>query len=115
MLEPNRPYTLEDVGRASSYPLADQDHLNRVFAGRIRLLGPEWNCSWGRIAAQRRFAAEAGLPVPPPVDPVVLHYHGPAKPWKHLGLRRPLWQWPQVRRYRKARLEFNGRFPRLAF
>lgn len=107
--------SLEDVGRAATYPLADQDHLNRVFAGRARLLGPEWNCSWGRIAAQRRFMAAAGLPVPPPADPIVLHFHGPAKPWKRAAWRRPLWQWPQVLRYRRALRAFNRRFPGLAF
>lgn len=106
---------LEDVASAATLPLADQDHLNRVFAGRAQLLGPEWNCSWGRIAAQRRYMGVVGLPLPPPADAIVMHFHGPAKPWKPLGLRRPLWHWPQVLRYRKAQRAFNARFPALAF
>lgn len=112
--DPGLAAALEDVERAAGYPLADQDHLNRVFAGRVRLLGPEWNCSWGRLAAQRRFMRAAGLPVPPPAGAIVLHFHGPAKPWKRLGWR-PLWHWPHVLRYRRAQRDFNARFPALAF
>lgn len=109
--DPSLAAALEDVAQAARYPLADQDHLNRVFEGRAGLLAPEWNASWGRIAAQRRHMAAAGVTVPPPADPIVVHFHGPAKPWKHMGWRRSLWQWPQVLRYRQAQREFDAVFP----
>lgn len=106
---------LEDVGRAASYPLGDQDHLNRVFQGRAALLGPEWNCSWGRLETQRRLMAAAGLPVPAGGGMAIDHYHGPNKPWKTLGPVKTLPRWSEIRGYRRDLRVFNARYPDLAF
>ncbi|MFD1880584.1 glycosyltransferase family 8 protein [Paracoccus pacificus] len=106
---------LEDVATASGYPLGDQDHLNRVFQNRATLIDPAWNCSWGRLHRQRSLMAKAGLPMAPPSDLAIIHYHGPNKPWKKLGWRKNWPRWPQIQRYRRALRAFNARYLDLAF
>lgn len=106
---------LEDVAAASMYEHADQDHLNRVFAGRFHLLSPEWNCSWGRLQTQIRFMRSTGLPTSSATTPSIVHYHGAAKPWLRRAWRRPLWHWPEVLRYRREQRLFNEQFPEFVF
>lgn len=109
---------LEDVERASSYPLGDQDHLNSIFVDRVTFLSPEWNCSWGRLRKHRAFLRSCA------VEPAVadsggrqkiIHYHGPHKPWRKVPLKRLMRCWWPVLQYRMARRAFLRNFPDLAF
>ncbi|WCR10252.1 hypothetical protein JHW45_14435 [Paracoccus stylophorae] len=108
--EPALVSQLEDVQAAATYPLADQDHLNRVFAGRILHLGPEWNCSWRRLTRQRQYQAATGIPTDPATaatGPVVIHYHGKYKPWQPVPLKHALRAAPLAFEYRLARSRFR--------
>lgn len=101
---------LEDVQAAASFSLADQDHINHVFAGRIRHLGPEWNCSWRRLGRQRRFLARTGIAVDAATAadrPVILHYHGRHKPWQPIPLKHAFRFVPVVLEYRWARAQMR--------
>lgn len=115
--EPDLTTAFEDAERAASCKLADQDHVNHVLAGRIVLLGPEWNCSWGQIARQRRAVALGGVTVVGAAGGVrVIRYHGPAKPWlPQQWSTRTRRRYSQILRYRWTKLRFNRRFPALAF
>ena len=76
---------MQDMIAAQGYPTVDQDRINVIFEGRITHLDPAWNCSWGRLRQQRQF--EAGLPSTAAMPrPVILHFHGPKKPWHQLRL-----------------------------
>lgn len=76
--------SMEDIRQASTYPLGDQDHLNRVFCDRILYLNPAWNASWGRSSRQRSLARKIGGNAGETLAlaPVIIHFHGPKKPWQ---------------------------------
>lgn len=98
--EPALQAAMEDMKAAQGYPTVDQDRINVVFSGRITLLDPAWNCSWGRLARQRRDMA--GLPVAGAVpSPRILHFHGPNKPWQRLRISTLRKGGLQVLRYRR--------------
>ncbi len=115
--DPATAAALEDVERAAACPLADQDHVNQIFDGRLHLLDPAWNCSWGRLRRQRKNLAKAGIRVASERGGArVIHYHGPAKPWLPLAFdKRTRRRLPHILRYRLARFRFNRLFPALAF
>ncbi|MGR3248383.1 MAG: glycosyltransferase family 8 protein [Paracoccus sp. (in: a-proteobacteria)] len=76
---------IEDVATASACTHGDQDHLNALFGTRLMQLDPAWNASWGRVRRHRALLARAGSATigKAPGSPVILHYHGPKKPWQH--------------------------------
>ena len=101
---------MADMVAARGFPTVDQDRINILFRDRIVHLDPAWNCSWGRLAQQRRH--QAGLPVTGVQPaPMILHFHGPRKPWQPLRLStlsrgaRAIW------RYRKEMAAFHRRYP----
>jgi len=108
---------MQDLGRASKCSWGDQDHLNNVFAGRVRLIDPAYNSSWSRTSKQRRFIAELG---PTPLEltnipAAIIHFHGPKKPWHKA--RHDLWsrRARAVFSYRRELAKFVHEFPDLAF
>lgn len=107
---------LEDVAAASAAEWGDQDHLNVLFAGHTRLLNPAFNSSWGRTRRQRRFAKTLGGNGDEllPQSDVIVHYHGPKKPWKNA--RFDFWSQRarSVMRYRHVMGQFVRLFPDLA-
>lgn len=106
---------VKDVIAASACSHGDQDHLNALFRGSVVQLDLAWNASWGRTAKHRRFLARSGTPVQGvlPGSPVILHYHGPEKPWR--GARWDLWssRGRATLTYRRALRRFLRRFPHL--
>jgi lipopolysaccharide biosynthesis glycosyltransferase len=107
---------MQDLERASKCSWGDQDHLNNVFAGRVRLLDPAYNSSWSRTSKQRRFIAKLG-PSPSEVINIpnaIIHFHGPLKPWKNA--RHDLWsrRARAVFSYRRELTKFDHEFPDLA-
>lgn len=108
---------MKDLERASRYSLGDQDHLNNVFAGRVRLLDPAYNSSWSRTSKQREFITKLG-PSRSEIETIpdaVIHFHGPKKPWKNA--RCNLWsrRGRAVYSYRRELAKFVRKFPDLAF
>ena len=64
-------------------PFVDQDWINHVLRGRIRLMAPEWNSGYGNhrsgktpMPLWRRWAHR-----PAREAPKILHYWGREKPW----------------------------------
>ncbi|MCA0922747.1 glycosyltransferase family 8 protein [Pseudooceanicola nanhaiensis] len=116
----NRPEgldRLEDVAHASSLRMGDQDHLNLLYPGEAHLLNPAYNSSWGRTAEQRGFvrrlgghASESAL-----LPDVMVHFHGPKKPWKRD--RFDLWSQRAraVRAYRRDMGAYTRAYPALSF
>ena len=101
---------MEDVGAAAGFPTVDQDRINLLFKGRITHLDPAWNCSWGRLKLQRKH--QAGLPViAKNAHPLVVHFHGPHKPWHPLRLSSLSRGGMAVWRYRRDMATFRRRFP----
>lgn len=116
--EPALLSALSNLDAAGSYgnQLDDQDHVNHVFRGRVQLLNPAWNSSWGREERQRDFARQLGGQGAEitPMEARILHFHGPNKPW--LRPRRDLWS-QRARRvyaYRRLMRAFTARFPDLS-
>jgi lipopolysaccharide biosynthesis glycosyltransferase len=115
--EPALCDAMQDIERASKCSWGDQDHLNNVFAGRVRLLDPAYNSSWSRTSKQRRFIAELG-PAPlelTKIPDAIIHFHGPKKPWHKA--RHDLWsrRARAVFSYRRELAKFVHEFPDLAF
>ena len=101
---------MEDVAATAGYPTLDQDWINVIFEGRITHLDPAWNASWGRLALQRRH--QAGLPVTGAApQPMVVHFHGPHKPWKPLRLSSLSRNARAVLQYRRDMASFHRRYP----
>jgi lipopolysaccharide biosynthesis glycosyltransferase len=76
---------MEDLAAAARFPTVDQDRINEIFEGRMAHLDPAWNASWGRVGLQRRDTQS--LPVLAAADrPLIVHFHGPNKPWQPLRL-----------------------------
>lgn len=75
---------IEDVAAASARTHGDQDHLNALFGTNVMQLDPAWNSSWGRIRRHREMLARSALNTDGivPDRPIILHYHGPKKPWR---------------------------------
>jgi lipopolysaccharide biosynthesis glycosyltransferase len=103
---------MEDVAATAGYPTLDQDWINVIFQDRIIHLDPVWNCSWGRLKMQRKH--QAGLPlIAPEPHPLVVHFHGPHKPWQKIrmsSLSRNAWA---VWQYRRDMATFRSRFPNI--
>ena len=103
---------MEDMAAAHGYPTVDQDRINVVFQDDMSWLDPAWNCSWGRLSLQRRL--QKGLPSSPAsANPVVLHFHGPHKPWHPLRLSGLKKGAASIWRYRRHMAEFRKQFPDL--
>ncbi|ARO15873.1 Lipopolysaccharide 3-alpha-galactosyltransferase (plasmid) [Ketogulonicigenium robustum] len=116
--DPTLVAALEDVQTAAQYPLADQDHLNRVFAGQAHVLAPQWNCSWGRLRLQRRYLADCVMMAdgnPATEGPIVIHYHGPKKPWRRVPLVHKLRFARAIWAYRTAQRAFLREFPDFSY
>lgn len=106
---------VEDVVSASACEHGDQDHLNALLHGKVVQLDLAWNASWGRLRRHRGFLAKTGTPTRGmlPGAPVILHYHGPEKPW-----RKPRWDlWSSRGRatlaYRRVLRAFLAAYPDL--
>ena len=108
---------LEDVAHASSLRMGDQDHLNQLYPGEAHLLNPAYNSSWGRTAAQRGFARKLGGEASETAElaDVMVHFHGPKKPWKRA--RYDLWSQRAraVQAYRKQMRAYANAYPDLSF
>lgn len=106
---------IEDVAAASARTHGDQDHLNALFGTDVRQLDPAWNSSWGRISRHRDMLARSGLTSDGmvPDRPVILHYHGPKKPWR--DRRWDLWssRGRATMIYRRALRRFAHQYPHL--
>jgi lipopolysaccharide biosynthesis glycosyltransferase len=79
--------------------LPDEDALNAVLDGAIAEVSPLWNM---------RAKIWAGREVRRRLQPVILHYDGPNKPWKRFGAGQRLWRFE--RDYR-AYVRFAARSP----
>ena len=86
--EPEVIQKMQDFAALEGYRFLDQDHLNRLFAGRVLYLPHRWNSVWGRAKYQSRLWQTLGLPVAETADeePAIVHFTGPKKPWKKLRL-----------------------------
>lgn len=73
----------------------DQNWLNVVFRGQIRLLAPEWNTLWGnRLTGRSPFpASERMAYAESRENPAVVHFTGRLRPWE---IRHP-WLYPKRR------------------
>ena len=103
---------MEDMVAAQGYPTVDQDRINIIFKDRITHLDPAWNCSWGRLALQRRDNGNLATVGFSP-KPLILHFHGPNKPWHRLRmstLRKGFWS---SLAYRREISAFERMFPDL--
>lgn len=103
---------MEDMAAAQGHATVDQDRINLLFAGRILHLDPAWNASWGRLARQRRVATRP-VAGPRPAGPLVIHFHGPNKPWHDLRLSSLRKGGLAVLAYRRAMRRFRRDFPDL--
>ncbi|WP_435654944.1 glycosyltransferase family 8 protein [Brucella pituitosa] len=114
--EPELHQSMHDLVRASACPLGDQDHLNNVFRGRVHLLNPAYNSSWRDAPRQRRHIARLGgdAEESKTAPDIIVHFHGPEKPWKRP--RRDLWKSRAraVWRYRREMQEYAQSYPDLA-
>ncbi|TMV69915.1 lipopolysaccharide 3-alpha-galactosyltransferase [Thioclava sp. BHET1] len=114
--EPALMTRLEDVAAASAAAWGDQDHLNMLFAGRVHHVNPAYNSSWRRTAEQRSFLRKLGAAGPEVADmpDVIVHFHGPKKPWKKP--RYGLWsrRARAVQDYRRRMRAFAALFPDLS-
>ncbi len=114
--EANLLHAMQDVARASAYPMGDQDHLNRIFLGKVHFLNPAYNSTWDRAGKQRRQIARfGGLPEETrETQNIIVHFLGPDKPWKipryDLWKRRARAVW----RYRREMREYARFYPDLA-
>lgn len=74
---------MQDFSDLEGYRFLDQDHLNRLFAGRTNFLLHRWNSVWGRSRFQSQLWAALSLPVAESDGqaPAVVHFTGPKKPW----------------------------------
>lgn len=103
----------EDVLAASATEWGDQDHLNFIFQNRVAFLNPAYNSSWGRSDRQRRFSMSFGAARTETarLPDVIVHFHGPRKPWKKP--RYDLWsrRARAVMAYRRQMRRFRQRFP----
>lgn len=106
---------MEDVIAASACTHGDQDHLNALFATDLLQLDPAWNASWGRIRQHRELITRSGLAIEGAVPgrPVILHYHGPKKPWR--DRRWDVWssRGRATLLYRRAMRRFVRQYPHL--
>lgn len=93
---------MQNIALASSYGMGDQDHLNKIFFSRVHLLNPAYNSTWDRAEKQRHQISLLGgtTEETKSVKNVILHFHGPEKPWK--VARYDLWR-------RRARAVWNYR------
>lgn len=101
---------MEDVAAAQGHGTVDQDRINLLFAGRIRHLDPAWNCSWGRLKRQRRHMP-AEVDAPP--HPLIVHFHGPNKPWQGLRVSSLRKGGLTLLAYRREMARFRRAFPDL--
>jgi lipopolysaccharide biosynthesis glycosyltransferase len=77
---------MQDFSDLEGYRFLDQDHLNRLFAGRAFFLAHRWNFVWGRSRFQNQLWAALSLPVGESNGqaPEIVHFTGPKKPWEKL-------------------------------
>lgn len=111
--EPRILDAMQDIVKASACPMGDQDHLNSIFYDRTLLLNPAYNSTWNRAPKQRALIKK--LPSEKDeteaMNDVIIHFIGPAKPWK--APRYDLWKRRAraVWRYRRDLREFRRQFP----
>lgn len=107
---------VQDVVAASNETHGDQDHLNRLFRGRIKHLDVSWNSSWCRERRHKSFFRKLGIPADElsPGNRRIVHYHGPEKPWRIP--RRDFWtnRGRATILYRRQLARFAQDFPDLA-
>ena len=104
---------MEDMVAAQGYPTVDQDRINIIFKGRITHLDPAWNCSWGRLALQRRDNGDLRTTAFSK-HPIVLHFHGPNKPWQRIRMSTLKKGMLSTWRYRREMADFARKFPDLS-
>lgn len=108
--EPNLMDQMEDMRAAQGYPTVDQERINLLFRDRMTWLDPGWNCSWGRLRRQRRL--QQGLSSSPQTSgPMILHFHGPNKPWHKLRLSSLSKGGMAILRYCGAMAQFHRDLP----
>ena len=76
----------EEVARIEGvlpdYEYPDQDRLNKIFAGKSKILSYKWNMALrfgpnGEFKSMQRITG---------IDPVIRHYLSPMKPWRQLEM-----------------------------
>ena len=72
---------IEEVLPDYEYP--DQDRLNKIFAGRSKMLSYKWNMAL-RFEANGEFRSMQRITG---IDPVIRHYLSPMKPWIQLDMK----------------------------
>lgn len=108
---PELSMQMEDMHASQGFPAPDQDRINMIFEGHITYLDPAWNCSWGRLRRQQRLDFQPSCAAPPRCDPIILHFHGPHKPWQKLRLSSLRKGAGAVLRYRIEMAMFHRTFP----
>ncbi len=111
-----RADAMADIKTAARYDARDQDHLNVLFRERVLFLDPIWNALWGNPNMGGRPLSDADIAnfAPSMVDPAVVHYVGPVKPWlsPDAQLRKKGWRWAQEwRDYSRDMSKLLGRGP----
>lgn len=71
-----------DFEAASDFPLLDQDFLNFLFKGSVKLIGGEWNEIWGRTRYRRKVLKGSYFDPVRDSEAKIIHFTGPNKPWK---------------------------------
>lgn len=108
---------MQDITLASSYPMGDQDHLNKLFKNRVLLINPAYNSTWDRAKKQRQYTKQlkGSNEELHCQRNVIIHFHGPDKPWHtpryDLWKRRARAVW----KYRKELTVFKKAFPNISF
>ncbi len=101
--DPSLKARMEDFSGMGAYSFLDQDHLNRIFAGRTLFLPHRWNSVWGRVRYQNAIWRKLGLP-PSEMSvrsPAIVHFPGRKKPWHKLRFSTVLRGFPAFLRYRR--------------
>lgn len=108
---PGLSMEIEDMHASQGFSAPDQDRINIIFNDRIAYLDPAWNCSWGRLARQHRLETQLVGTSSLFRSPIVLHFHGPHKPWQKLRLSSLRKGAGPVLRYRIEMAMFHRTFP----
>lgn len=98
-----------DLKAAAALEFPDQDRINMVLRGNIKLLDPRWNSNWGN-----RFMASPLMPraqreayAASVSNPAIVHFCGAIKPWSKSLNTRIFSRW--AREYRALQSELSSR------
>ena len=74
-----------DVETAAQCRWADQDHINMICSNSIQLIDSTYNSIWGNLALRNSVIPRAlqASQHEAMTDPVIVHFAGKQKPWRH--------------------------------